>query len=126
MIGVLAPIRPSLTPLVDVVFILLFFFLLTSVVDESASIETPPVVGQGSDTDSEVPIVLTATTNAEVLWLGQHWSLNRLIPRITGTQQRPVLLSAAPDLSVEHTLQVRDRLISAGHHQVFLVAEPKR
>lgn len=107
----------SLTPLIDVVFILLVFFMLaSSFLDWRAIDLSPPVkAGGGAPLEGSLLIDIRADT---LRLAGEAMDLEVLTVRVggltAGKPDRPVILRPAADVSLQRTVEVLDRLKAAG------------
>lgn len=107
----------SLTPLIDVVFILLVFFMLaSSFLDWRAIDLSPPVkAGGGAALEGSLLIDIRADT---LRLAGEAMDLEALAARVggltAGKPDRPVILRPAADVSLQRTVEVLDRLKAAG------------
>ncbi|MCY4056167.1 MAG: biopolymer transporter ExbD [Cyanobacteria bacterium MAG CAR3_bin_5] len=113
----------SLTPLIDVVFILLIFFMLVSNLQRTNRIDlhisdSNPAPTQAQDR------VLVVTIGRDALQLdGQPVSLARLRERIALQPQRQVVLEPVDGVSLQQAVNVLDQLRGAGANRVsFLQA----
>lgn len=91
----------SLTSLIDVIFLLLLFFMLTTTFTRTA--ELPLMAGgSGTGTAQTAPIFLRLAPE-EVTVNGQGAPLDRLTDRITGLGQKDpqVLISLAPGVTAQ-------------------------
>ena len=99
-----APVRRrplSLTSLIDVIFLLLLFFMLTTTFTRTA--ELPRVAGgSGTGTAQTAPVFLRLATD-EVTVNGQSAPLDAVTDRITGLGQDDpqVLVSLAPGVNAQ-------------------------
>lgn len=71
----------DITPLIDVMFILIFFFVVTAAfVQGSVDVYLPR--GMPPSLSDREPIVLTVTRDSEILWAGERMSRENLAPRV--------------------------------------------
>lgn len=117
----------SLTPLIDVVFILLIFFMLASSFLDWRAIDlnAPGRTGAGSAVDGAV---LVEVRKDGLRLSGETVSLDGLARRVAGLlAERPdqkVLVRPAAGVALQDTVQVLDRLAGAGATQLSLVRSP--
>lgn len=121
--------RPSgirLTPLIDVVFILLVFFMLaSSFLDWRAfDLALPPA---DATPDPEVqPIVIEVGPDGGHIVAGEDVAAQRLAARVGALQEdgpeRPVVIRAADGAPVNATVSTLDRLRAGGIDAVSLAA----
>lgn len=117
----------SLTPLIDVVFILLIFFMLASSFLDWRSIElnAPGRAGGGSSVEGAV---LVEIRKDGLRLSGETVSLDSLTRRITAMvaerADQKVLVRPAPGVVLQDTVQVLDRVAAAGVTQLSLIRTP--
>lgn len=115
----------SLTPLIDVVFILLIFFMLVSNLQSANMIDLR--VADRNATPTQVrDRALLVTISRDTLQLdGQPLSLAQLREQVALQPQRQVALEPADGVSLQRVVTVLDQLRGAGASQVsFLEATP--
>lgn len=115
----------SLTPLIDVVFILLIFFMLVSSLQSTNMIDLR--VADRNATPTQVrDRALLVTISRDTLQLdGQPLSLAQLREQVALQPQRQVALEPADGVSLQRVVTVLDQLRGAGASQVsFLEATP--
>ena len=113
----------SLTPLIDVVFILLIFFMLVSNLQSTNRIDLR-VSDRNSTPTQAQDRALLVTINRDALQLdGQPVSLAQLRDQVALQPQRQVALQPADGVSLQRTVNVLDQLRGIGATQVsFLEA----
>ena len=117
----------SLTPLIDVVFILLIFFMLASSFLDWRSIElnAPGETGGGASVEGAV---LVEVRKDGLRLSGERLSLEALAGRISGLlAERPeqsVLVRPAPEVTLQEAIAVLDRLTALGVTQLSLIRTP--
>ena len=113
----------DLTPMLDVVFILLIFFIVTAVfLQEDALDVEPPVPGQGQ----ALPTIVVAVDADGFVRVNGRASLVEAvranIERIRAeTPDSAVIIQAHPDTTNKVVLRIRDQLASARVERVNLV-----
>lgn len=119
--------RISLTPLIDVVFILLVFFMLaSSFLDERAlKIDAPAAAVGGS---SMAGALLVELRGDGLRLAGQRLTADQLASRLAehaarNPEQR-VLIKPAPGVSLQGAVALLDRITAAGLTQVSFVSGP--
>ncbi|WP_416897088.1 MAG: ExbD/TolR family protein [Minwuia sp.] len=114
----------SLTPLIDVVFILLVFFMLASSFLDWRAIDLSPPVEAGGGARLEGSLLVDIRRDALRL-AGEPMDLETLADRIgvlvADKPGRPVILRPAPDVSLQRTVEVLDRLGAAGAAGMALI-----
>ena len=115
----------SLTPLIDVVFILLIFFMLVSNLQSTNMIDLR-VVDRNATPTQVRDRALLVTISRDILQLdGQPVSLAQLREQVALQPQRQVALEPADGVSLQRVVTVLDQLRGAGASQVsFLEATP--
>lgn len=115
----------SLTPLIDVVFILLVFFMLATRFShwQDLPVDVLPAAPAGQADDHKDRLTLTVTADGRVRWGNDTLTLAALRERLAG-QQRPVIISGAADASLQATLAALDTVRGAGVKQVRLELMP--
>lgn len=115
----------SLTPLIDVVFILLIFFMLVSNLQSTNMIDLRVADRNATPTQAQDRALLV-TVNRDTLQLdGQPVSLAQLREQVALQPQRQVALEPADGVSLQRIVNVLDQLRGAGASQVsFLEATP--
>lgn len=107
---------PSLTPLIDVVFILLVFFMLVSSFVEwrSITVDTPPAVTL-SDPATEVRSRrLQVFPDGRMLLDGRRVDLAGLAARVRARPEEPVNVVPMPGLTLQPLVTVLDRVAASG------------
>lgn len=108
----------SLTPLIDVVFILLIFFMLVSNLQSTNRIDLH-ISKRNSASIQSQDRALLVTINRDALQLdGQSVSLAQLREQVALQPQRPVALEPAEGVSLQRIVNVLDQLRGAGANQV--------
>lgn len=115
----------SLTPLIDVVFILLIFFMLVSNL-QSANMIDLRVADRNAAPTQVRDRALLVTISRDTLQLdGQPLSLAQLREQVALQPQRQVALEPADGVSLQRVVTVLDQLRGAGaSHVSFLEATP--
>ena len=116
--------KVDLTPMLDVVFILLIFFIVTAVfIQENAiDLETPPPGG----TDNPQPTIIVSVNEEGTIRVNGRASLvesvRANIERLRAeTPDSAVIIQAHPEASNRTVLRIRDQLASARVDSVNLV-----
>ena len=114
----------SLTPLIDVVFILLIFFMLVSNLQRTNRIDLHISDRNSAPTQAQDRAFLVTIKRDDALQLdGQPVSLAQLRGRIALQPRRQVVLEPAAGVSLQQTVNVLDQMRGAGASQVsFLQA----
>jgi len=116
----------SLTPLIDVVFILLVFFMLASSFMDwrSLSLDTSAA---GEPAPSEQTLFVVQIGPDSLQLNGERMTLERLIDQARTRQpaDQPVSLQPLADTRVQAVVAVMDRLNAAGVQPLKLVEDPQ-
>jgi biopolymer transport protein ExbD len=117
-----------MTPLIDVVFLLLVFFMLTSafLVPEAIELELPS--SSSAEKANQTPIVVILGGDGQLLLNGQEVSLEELKRRIehllSGNPEQQITLKSDARVAVQDLLGVMDQIRSAGGHHIALATQP--
>lgn len=114
----------SLTPLIDVVFILLVFFMLASSFLDWRAIDLSPPVKAGGGTMIDGVLLVDVGTDSLRL-SGEAMELEALADRV-GSQvsarpDRTVIIRPGAEVTLQRTILVLDRLRAAGVQDMSLV-----
>ena len=118
---------PNLTPVIDVVFLLLIFFIVTTVfVSETGVDVSKPRAASSEDLDRQA-ILIAVTANGRV-WQGGreigHDGVRSVVAALLEeTPAAPVIIRAAPATPTEDTVKVIDSAKIAGATSVSLATE---
>jgi len=114
------PRRPSLTPMIDVVFLLLVFFMLVSQVGREGGM---PLSAPGSGTVYQGPPRLIEITPAAVALNGRPVAPGDLAAALAPLTESPadvIVLRAADGATVQHLADVTGALTAAGFSRLVL------
>ena len=120
----------SLTPLIDVVFILLVFFMLASSFRDWRTIElAAPARAESPGAPTEGALLVEVRTDG--LWLSaEPVSLEALVDRVgrrvTGQPDVRVLVRPAHGVVLQETVRVLDALAATGVAGLSLIRDPDR
>ncbi len=108
----------SLTPLIDVVFILLVFFMLASSFLDWRAIPIGPRVQGGSTSTPSDSVRLTVAVNGELSLDGESLAREavtaRLRDRLAENPALGVVLQSAPGTPLQHTVTALDLVAASG------------
>jgi biopolymer transport protein ExbD len=107
------PIPIRITPLIDVVFILLVFFMLTSRLMPVGYIELGNNTHRSPATGKPLP-VLTVNSNGDIQWQDKTLPLNELTARLSAAGIPEVNLTTRPETDLGQFTQVLSRLDELG------------
>jgi biopolymer transport protein ExbD len=120
--------RIDLAPLIDVVFLLLIFFLLTSSFVSHRAIELNLPTSSSAQTAPELPIVVSIHADGSVHLGDQRIAATTLAAaistRISETSSRDIAVQADSDVGIQPLLTVLDAIRQGGGENVSLIAEP--
>ncbi|MFO8140803.1 MAG: biopolymer transporter ExbD [Marinobacter sp.] len=106
------PIR--ITPLIDVVFILLVFFMLTTRLLPVDYLELGNDTGERRSVTGEPLPALQVTANGLIRWQDDRYSLDELLPALKAANVRTASLTTTPDTSLADFTRALSELDSAG------------
>lgn len=113
----------NISPLIDVVFILLIFFIVTTVfVDETGVKVDKPRAASQQDIEKE-SILIGITAEGGVYYGGREigvGGVRAVINRLQEEQQRPVVIQADRETDTETTIEVLDEAKIGGAQTVFV------
>ena len=113
----------NISPLIDVVFILLIFFIVTTVfVDETGVKVDKPRAASQQDIEKE-SILIGITAEGGVYYGGREigvGGVRAVISRLQQEQQRPVVIQADRETDTERTIDVLDEAKIGGAQTVFV------
>ena len=100
----------SLTPLIDVVFILLVFFMLASSFQKTRSVELiPPKEGKATLTQLEdLPITIKVDGKDQYLSGDQTYSLARLNSFLDMNREKNILIKTGKNAALQHVVSLLD------------------
>ncbi|HSH44120.1 MAG TPA: biopolymer transporter ExbD [Arenicellales bacterium] len=119
----------SLTPLIDVVFILLVFFMLASSFMDWRAIElsTPGEAGAAPQTEGALLVEVHAGgLRLSGVPLDADRLADRISARLASTPDQRVLVKPAPGVSMQRAVDVLDELAVAGVSRLSLIRDPVR
>lgn len=113
----------NLTPLIDILFLLIIFFVVSSrLVDESGVQLELPTSGQAEKTTIELPILVIAKTG-ELLLDNQILQTQELILQLqqlaTEKPDQPIILQIDQAVSHGRVIQMMDYIKSAGIKRII-------
>lgn len=117
---------PELTPIIDIVFILLIFFMVTaSVLQQTVPIDLPTgTSGRVSSTESAVVISIDADSQ---IWVDQVLvERGQLVPYLTQvlTPESTVVLNGDQSISYGLFVSITDQLNQLGVSSISLAVDP--
>lgn len=117
----------NLTPLIDVMVVLLIIFMISAPLMTVTVPVDLPEVGKGAMATGDEPLVITIDKANNVYLQDTKIGINELIPRLQAvTAQKPnqrIFIRADQNLSYGTIMQIMSRMTAAGFTKVALVAE---
>jgi biopolymer transport protein ExbD len=107
---------PSLTPLIDVVFILLVFFMLVSSFVEwrTVAVDTPPPVSMGAAEEASEALRLQVFPAGRLVLDGEAATLDAVESHVRSLPAPTVAVMPMDGLKLQGLVTVLDRLAAAG------------
>lgn len=113
----------NISPLIDIVFILLIFFIVTTVFVEETGVEVQrPQAASASDLEKN-SILIAITENNRVVYGGEEVGVNGvrgIVRRLIKQEQMPVIIQADQRSSIETYTRVHDEASLAGATSINL------
>lgn len=117
----------NLTPLIDVMVVLLIIFMISAPLMTVTVPVDLPEVGKGAMSEGDDPLVITIDKQNDVYLQESKIALDDLIPRLQAvTAEKPdqrIFIRADQSLSYGVIMQIMSRMTAAGFTKVALVAE---
>ena len=121
----------NMTPMLDVVFIMLIFFIVTaSFVNESGlNVARPPTTDQPPPETENKNIVFNVTESGDIMFEGRRIDVRSVranVERIHAENpQAKVIISAEPEAQTEVFVQISDQAREAGVYDISLATKKK-
>lgn len=116
----------DITPLIDVVFILLIFFMLTAVIAPQGMAVNLPEAESVSQT-KETPAVITVTGENKIFFNSQATDLSNLKLSLSILNADvPIMVQGDREIAYGLFVQVMDVIRQSGSHPIVLSAEAKK
>jgi biopolymer transport protein ExbD len=118
----------GIAPLVDIVFLLLIFFMVTSHYDIAAGVQIklPKVTKKATDPDAENRVIITVDKDAAIYIEGDKIDISALEARLQKEiKERGVLdlvLQADVDVSHGNVVRIMDMAKNAGINSIIIAA----
>ncbi len=117
-----AAVDVDISPLIDCVFILLIFFIVTTSFVEEPGVSVDRALASSAEQLSKNCILLAVTAEGQVFHGGKEISLAGLRPlvkRLIAKEQLPVILQADQNVDSGWFVRVLDEVKLAGAERVF-------
>lgn len=121
-----ASAAPNLTPLIDIVFLLLVFFMLTAhfVRDEGLPIALPQAISADA-LDLDQPVEVNLTDDGEIYLQGQLVGIDnlgmQLAPLLTSSKDKRVVIKGDLAASLGSSVAIMDAARAAGAEGVDII-----
>ncbi len=118
----------GIAPLVDIVFLLLIFFMVTSHYDIAAGVQIklPKITKKAQDPDAENRVIITVDKDAAIYIEGEKIDISALEQRLNREiKERGVLdlvLQADADVSHGNVVRIMDIAKNAGINSIIIAA----
>mgnify|MGYP000704673796 CR=1 FL=1 len=116
----------DMTPLIDMVFILLIFFIVTTVFVKEAGVEIQRPQASSAETLEKQSLFIAITANGRIMAEGQEFTLNSLRSFVDFRLQQkqiPVVIQADKDSRSSRLIDVLDECKLAGAESIHVAAE---
>ena len=116
----------NLSPLIDMVFLLLIFFMVTSVFARDAGVDVDRPEAKSAEDLEATSIVITVTRDGRVIHGGREIGLSRVrgvVARILRDRTAPVILVADKKTDTGLVVDIIDECKQAGAEEVGLSTE---
>lgn len=113
----------DLAPLLDVVFILLIFFIVTTVFVRETGVEVDKPSAVSTETLQKSVILIAITANGEVVYDGTNIGVSGVrgtVTQLMRTNDQPLVIQADKSVSTELLVDVIDQAKLAGVQSVSL------
>lgn len=108
------PIPIRITPLIDVVFILLVFFMLTSRLLPVSFMELSNSTGNTSTVTGEPVPVVTVERDGHAVWQGESFAIEALVEELKASGINEINLATAPVTRLTDFTSAYSRLSDSG------------
>lgn len=116
----------NISPLIDMVFILLIFFIVTTVFVEETGVEVDKPQASSAIALEKQSILIAVTSDNKVVYGGQEVGVSgvrSIVRRLTRDDDSPVIVQADKAVSVEMIVRVIDEAKLGGARKVSLSTE---
>lgn len=116
----------NISPLIDMVFILLIFFIVTTTFVEETGVEVDKPEASAANMLEKQSIQLAITADNQVVYGGQEIGLSgvrSIVRRLTQADDAPVIIQADKTVSADMVVRVIDEAKLGGARKVSLSTE---
>jgi biopolymer transport protein TolR len=116
----------NLTPLIDVMCVLLIIFMISAPLMTATVPIDLPQIGKGPASDGEDPLVISIDKNNDVYIQDQKIKIEELVPRlqaISTQKEQRLYIRGDQALSYGKIMEIMSQLTAAGFTKVGLVAD---
>ena len=113
----------DLSPMLDCVFILLIFFIVTTTFVDETGIEVDKPQAASAAQLEKISIMIALTKSGQVVYGGKEIGINgvqTLVKRMIAKEDVPVIIQADRETPTESTVAVLDEARLAGAENVFV------
>lgn len=122
----------DMTPMIDIIFQLVIFFMISSVFNTAPGIDIVLPQGETSQTMEISPLVITITGTEEIFINKNNVPLNKLKEALKNYKENvddkttQVVLKGDKDVSYGTFIQVMGILRGSGYDQINMITDPLR
>jgi biopolymer transport protein ExbD len=123
------PEEINISPLIDMVFILLIFFIVTTTFVEETGVEVDKPEASASLALEKQSIMIAITNDNKVVYGGQEIGLSgvrSVVRRLTRSEESPVIIQADRTVSAEMLVRVIDESKLGGAQKVSISTEAQK
>jgi len=116
----------NVSPLIDIVFILLIFFIVTTVFVEETGVEVRRPEAVAAEDLEKNSILIAITEEGKVVYGGREIGVNGVrgtVQRLLKQEEMPVILQVDKSVSVERYTEVHDAARLGGAKRISLATE---
>ncbi|MDX1457497.1 MAG: biopolymer transporter ExbD [Marinobacter sp.] len=121
--GLLERVEDSLLPLINLVFLLLMFFIVAGQLSDDPLPELPGMAEQSVEREPAADLIIPTEGHLQVK--GRYVTIADLLTRLPApSEQRPLRIAAGRDLAMAELEKVLSRLEEGGYTEIILLTEP--
>lgn len=117
----------NISPLIDIVFILLIFFIVTTVFVEETGVEVQRPRATSAQLLAKNAILIAITEEGRVVYGGREIGVSGVratVRRLLAKEDMPVIIQADKDISVELYARVHDEARLGGATLINMATQP--